>query len=188
MNTKSAIASLLLTAIVGFTAGTAPAQEPITPKPTQQAAFDVIGISVRTNNAAEGSGNGAIPQQWQRLFAEGIMDRIPGKADQAITVVYTNYAADWNGDYDYFIGAKVKAGTKPPVGMVNVSVPAGKYLEFESARGNGQTVIPEVWRQIWTYFQDPANPKRAFQADFERYEYPTDQNNVHATIFIGVKP
>ena len=163
------------------------AQDNMKPKPNPQDAFEVIGIQVRTNNAKEANGDGAIPKQWQRLFAEGILNQIPEKVDQSITVVYSNYAGDWNGDYDYTLGTKVKSGTRPPEGMVSVTVPTGKYLEFESARGPGQTVVPEVWKQIWAYFQDPANPQRDYKADFERYE-PSDPANVQAYIFIRVKP
>jgi predicted transcriptional regulator YdeE len=180
--------SLLIAAsILAFGATILPAQDTMKPKPTQQDAFDVIGIQVRTNNAKEATGNGEIPKQWQRLFEEGILTQIPGKTDELITVVYSNYAGDWNGDYDYTLGAKVKAGTKAPQGMVSVTVPAGKFLEFESARGPGQTVVPEAWKQIWTYFQDSANPQRDYKADFERYE-PSDPANVQAHIFMRVKP
>jgi len=157
-------------------------------KPTEQTAFDVIGIEARTNNEQEAQGNGAIRRQWQRLFKENILNRIPDRIDQSIVAVYTNYAGDWNGDYTYILGARVKPGTKAPPGMVAVTVPAGKYVEFVSARGNGQQVIPEVWKQIWTYFQEPGSPARAYKSDFERYEYYSDQSDVQAHIFMGVKP
>ena len=90
------------------------AQDTMKPKPTEQASFDVIGIEARTNNAQEATADGAIGQQWQRLFTEGILDQIPDQTDESITVVYTNYASDWNGDYTYVLGAKVKSGTKAP--------------------------------------------------------------------------
>jgi predicted transcriptional regulator YdeE len=163
-------------------------QETTKPKTAEQASFDVIGIKTRTNNAQESGGKGAIPEQWQRLFSEGILERIPDRADEFVTVVYTNYASDWNGDYDYILGAKVKPGAKAPGGMVLVTVPAGKYVEFESARGPGQTVVPEVWKQIWSYFQESGNSPRAYKADFERYEMPSDPNSMQAHIFMGVKP
>jgi predicted transcriptional regulator YdeE len=187
MKTSILNSFLTLAAMLTFGATMLQAQDTMKPKPTQQDAFDVIGIQVRTNNAKEATGGGDIPKLWQRLFAEGILNQIPDKADQEITVVYTNYASDWNGDYDYTLGAKVKSGTKAPAGMVLVTIPAGKYIEFESARGPGQTVVPEVWKQIWTYFQDPSNPARDYEADFERYE-PSDPANVQAHIFIRVKP
>ena len=157
------------------------------PKFSEQSGFDVIGIETRTNNARESAGD-AIPQLWQRLFAEGILDRIPDRADESITVVYTNYASDWNGDYTYTLGARVKPGAKAPPGMVLVTVPAGQYVEFRSARGPGQEVVPALWKQIWTYFQEPVNPARAYKSDFERYEGSSDPNNVQAQIYIGVKP
>ncbi len=164
------------------------AQDNTKPKPVEQSSFDVIGISTRTNNAQEATGNGEIPKQWQRLFNEGILDRIPERSDQGVTVVYTDYASDWNGDYTYILGAKVKPGTKAPVGMVAVTVSAGKYVEFQSAVGPAPTVVPAVWKQIWEYFQDPGNPARAYKADFERYDTPSDPNNVQAHVFISVKP
>jgi predicted transcriptional regulator YdeE len=173
--------------LLAFSATLLQAQEIMKPTPIQQTAFDVIGISVRTNNAKESTGNGEIPKQWQRLFTEGILNQIPDKADEGIVAVYTNYASDFNGDYDYVLGAKVKAGTKAPSGMVSVTIPAGKYIEFESAKGEGQIVVPEVWKQIWMYFQDPAHPARAYKTDFERYQ-PSDPANVQAHVFIGVKP
>src|SRR5215469_6665097 len=181
-------AFLVVAATFAFGPNFLQAQDTMRPKPTQQDAFDVIGIQVRTNNAKEAAGDGALPQLWQRLFSEGILNQIPDKADQSIMVVYTNYASDWNGDYDYTLGAKVKSGTKAPAGTVSVTVPAGKYLEFESARGPGQTVVPQVWKQIWTYFQDPANFPRDYKADFERYGAMSDPANVQAHIFIRVKP
>src|ERR1017187_1079842 len=62
------ILSLILCAVFGCNAGAQQNQDAMQPKQLEQSAFDVIGISVRTNNAAEATGNGAIPKQWQRLF------------------------------------------------------------------------------------------------------------------------
>ena len=71
--------------------------------------------------------------------------------------------------------------------MVAVSIPAGKYVEFESAKGTGQEVVPAVWQQVYGYFQGPGSPKRAFKADYERYDGPFDPNAMQAHIYIGVK-
>ncbi len=164
------------------------AQEIATPVPADQSGFDVIGISARTNNAAETGPSGEIPKLWQRLFMEGLLNRIPGRSDESIVAVYTNYASDATGEYTVVLGAKVKSGTKPPDGMVAVTLPAGKYLEFISANGPGQEVVPPVWRQIYGYFQRPGSPSRAFKSDFERYQPPFDPNAMQAHVFIGVKP
>ena len=46
-------------------------------------AFDVIGIKCRTNNANEASGKGCIGQQWERLVSEGVLRKIPSRADNS---------------------------------------------------------------------------------------------------------
>ncbi len=167
--------------------GTA-AQDTVQPKQIEQAGFEVIGIEARTNNTHESGSGGAIPKQWQLLFMEGILDRIPDRLDQSIVAVYTNYASDWNGDYNYILGAKVKPGTKVPAGMVAVRVPKGQYIEFTSARGPSSQVVPNLWKEIWAYFHQTGNPERAYKADFETYDDVSDPNNVQVRISIGIKP
>jgi predicted transcriptional regulator YdeE len=183
---KTSIA-ILFTVFAALGAAFMFAQDTMKPKPTEEASFDVVGIETRTNNAQESTGNGAIPQQWQRLFSEGLLEKIPNKSDDGITAVYTNYVSDWNGDYTYILGAQVKPGTKAPAGMVLVTVPAGKFVQFQSARGPGQQVVPEAWKQIWAYFQVPGNPARAYKVDYEHYEAPSDPQAVQANIFLSVK-
>lgn len=174
-------------ALVLFMSSAASAQEPIKPTPAKPAAFDVIGISVRTNNSAEATGNGEIPKLWQRLFMQGILGAIPGRADDGIVAVYTDYASDADGDYTYILGAKVKTGTKPPNEMIAVTIPAGKYMQFVTAKGPGAEVVPPAWQQIYSYFQDPAHPRRAFQSDYEVYADISDPKTLQAHIFVGVK-
>jgi predicted transcriptional regulator YdeE len=179
----------LLASVVFFTAiaGCVQAQVAIKPTSVDPATFDVIGISVRTNNTAEATANGEIPKLWQRLFMEGILGNIPDRADDGIVAVYTDYASDASGDYTYILGAKVKPGTKAPSGMVSVSVPAGKFLEFVTDSGPGQEVITAAWKQIYGYFQAPDNPHRAFKSDYEIYSEPINPSAMQGHIFIGVK-
>jgi len=164
------------------------AQEALKPKMDEQVSFDVIGISTRTNNAAETGPNGEIPKLWERLFVQGILNNIPDRTDDAIVVVYTNYDSDWNGDYTYILGTKVKPGTKAPNGMVAVTVAPGKYAEFVTGKGPGAEVVPAAWRQIYGYFQQPGVSPRAYKTDFERYTEMSDPNQVQGHIYIGVKP
>src|ERR1017187_6662634 len=156
------ISFVIATAFMQIICGLA-AQDAVKPKQIEQAEFEMIGIEARTNNTQEAGGNGVIPKQWQRLFMEGLLNGIPDRSDQSIVAVYTNYASDWNGDYTYILGAKVKPGTKAPAGMVAVTVPAGKYLEFVTAKGPGAEVIPPAWMQIYGYFQTHPTPARAFK-------------------------
>jgi len=193
----SLVASVLfLVFVTSLSAQNAPKPAPNAPKPAPSASkptmadpasFDVIGISVRTNNTTEAGGDGQIPQLWQRLFMEGILTAIPDRADDAIVAVYTNYAGDQNGDYTYILGSKVKTGTKAPEGMTAVTVPAGKYAEFVTDKGPGAEIVPKAWTEIAGYFQAPASPKRTFKTDFERYDDMSDPNAMQGHIFIGVK-
>jgi predicted transcriptional regulator YdeE len=164
------------------------AQEAVQPKQTEHLGFEVIGIEARTNNTQESGGNGAIPKQWQRLFMEGVLNHIPDRADQSIVAVYTKYASDWNGDYTFILGAKVKAGTKAPEGMVAINVSGGKFVEFTSKRGRPEQVVPEIWKEVWTYFQTPGSPARAYGTDYEIYDDMTDPANVQVRLYLGVKP
>src|ERR1019366_7737757 len=118
--------ALVIVSIILLTVGAASAQDAMKPKPVESSEFQVIGIEARTNNARESGGGGAIPKQWQRLFMENLLGRIPDRIDQSIVAVYSNYVSDWNGDYTYILGAKVKPGTKAPEGMVAKNIPGGK--------------------------------------------------------------
>jgi predicted transcriptional regulator YdeE len=177
-----------LTAIAGCVACGAQSQTAMKPTSTEQPAFDVIGIEARTNNSAESTGGGAIPKLWQRLFMENLLNQIPDRLDQSIVAVYSNYASDWNGDYTFTLGAKVKPGTKTPDGMVSKHLAATRYLEFHSEQGVPAQVVPAMWKGVWDYFQVPENPQRAYGSDYELYEAITDPNNVEVKLFIGVKP
>jgi predicted transcriptional regulator YdeE len=130
------------------------------PRIMEQQEFSVIGIQVRTSNAKEVTGGGAIPKQWARFFSEGITDKIPNKVDSTIYAVYTNYASDYNGEYDFIIGMKVSSVSDVPRGMVAKTVPRGKYAvvrakwgqlrKLSRRRGNRSTV--------WTLTNTSAEP------------------------------
>jgi predicted transcriptional regulator YdeE len=118
-------------------------------KTVDQKAFTVIGISARSNNAQEAAGNSVIAKQWDKFYKEGILDRIPNKADPATYVVYCDYASDRNGDYTYIIGAKVSTASAVPPGMVAKAVSAGKYAIVTSERGPIPKIIVEAWQKVW---------------------------------------
>src|ERR1700757_1420638 len=88
------------------------AEKPI--KLTNVSAFTVIGIEARTNNGKESTANGIIPKQWQRFFTEGTPGKIPAVTGTNFYAVYSEYASDHNGDYNYVIGQAVKDGTAAP--------------------------------------------------------------------------
>jgi predicted transcriptional regulator YdeE len=154
-----------------------------------QKGFTVIGISARTDNAQEAAGNSVIAKQWDKFYKEGILGKIPNKADSAIYVVYCDYASDRNDDYTYIIGAKVKDGTVVPAGMVAKAVSVGKYAVVTSEQGPIPKIIVEAWRQIWG-LEDHGQlgGKRAYKTDFEIYDQRArDPRGSQIDIYVGVK-
>jgi predicted transcriptional regulator YdeE len=182
-------AVVLITAILMVLCA-ALAEVTVKPRFVQLQGFEVIGIDVRTNNANEAGQNGIIGKQWQRVMQEGLLDRIPNRADQNILAVYTDYASDANGDYTFVLGAKVRPAVNAPVpkGMVIKSIPAGRYAVFTSDRGPVARDVVETWKQIWAYYQSPTSGQRVYHADFELYDQrAADPNNAQVDIYIGVK-
>ena len=74
-------------------------------------AFDIIGISIRTTNenmqAAQDIG-----ALWGRFKGEDIFSQIPGKLEDDIYCIYTNYEGDHTKPYDVVLGCKVHPDTK----------------------------------------------------------------------------
>ena len=153
----------------------------------QVEAFTVIGIATRTTNARESGPNGVIPQQWQKFFQEGVLDKIPDKIGSDIYAVYTDYASDHNGEYTFVIGAKVKQGTAPASGMVAETIPGGQYAVVTSEKGPLPQVIPAAWQRIFQLESD-GRLHRAYKSDFELYDQRS-QNPADAQvdIYLGLK-
>ena len=162
----------------------------VKPRIVDLESFEVMGIEVRTNNAKEASADGVIGKQWQRAIQEHALDGVPSRIEQNIYAVYTDYASDANGDYTFVLGAKFRPSpdTLIPKGMVVKTIPAGRYAVFTSERGPVAKVVVDTWKQIWSYYQLPANGHRAYRADFELYDQrAVDPNNAQVDIYIGIK-
>ena len=134
------VALLCLAAVLSLTH--ASAETSMQPKIVEQPEFSIIGIQVRTSNAKEMTGQGDIPKQWSKFYKEGIADKIPNKVDSTVYAVYTNYASDYNGEYDFIIGMKVSSASDVPPGMVAKKVPSGRFAVISSAKGPVQASCP----------------------------------------------
>jgi predicted transcriptional regulator YdeE len=160
----------------------------LTPKTTTEKGFMVVGVSARTSNAKEASGEGVIGKQWDRFMKEGLLGKIPDKVDSEIVVVYSDYESDANGAYDYTIGAKVNSISKIPPRMVAKKVPAGRYAVFTSEKGFVGKVVPETWSRIWDVPKSVMGGDRAYQADFEIYDQrAADREHAQVDIYVGIK-
>ena len=150
-------------------------------------AFDVIGISARTDNAKEATAQGIIGRQWHRFIDEGLGDKIPDKTGSNLYAVYSEYASDHNGEYTFMVGAPVKPGTAAPAGMALRRIPAGKYAVITTERGPFPKVIPEAWLRIFK-LEDEGKLKRMYKTDFELYdERALDPQNGQVDIYLAVK-
>jgi predicted transcriptional regulator YdeE len=137
------------------------------PHVAELAAFDVIGLSVRTSNDDEFSGNGKIGPIWAQ-FMGGARESIPNAVEGTVFSLYTHYESDHNGAYDVILGKSVAPGTESPAGMIVEHIPAATYLVFP-AESRAPEQIMAAWQSVYCYFDEPGTPKRAFTVDFERY-------------------
>jgi len=129
--------------------------------------FNVIGLSTRTTNKDEMSGNSKIGPLWAS-FSRGA-NRIPDVADPDVTFsIYTNYASDENGRYDVILGKEVQSLQHVPEGMRGIRIPAAHYLVFTVADSSPQA-IGAAWRAVYAYFAEHKQLPRSYGIDFDRH-------------------
>ena len=167
---------------------TAMGAQTVNPKIIEKDAFTVIGISARTTNAKEATDEGVIGKMLARFFQEGLLAKIPNKADQDILAVYTDYASDHNGEYTYILGARVTSDSVVPTGMVAKKIPAQKFAVFTSDKGPAPKVVPAVWMKINSLPKTAVGADRLYKADFEVHDKrAADPNNAQIDVYIGIK-
>lgn len=144
--------------------------------------FHVIGISVRTTNENAQSGKD-IPMLWNRFRSEGILEKIPGKIDNSVYCIYTEYEKDHTKPYTTLLGCRVNNLDKIPDGMTGKTFAEAEYSK-RSVKGNIlEGLVFNEWLRIWESDLD-----RTFVADFEIYnENEKDPTNMKVDIFIGVR-
>ena len=183
------IGLLGLICVAALAAGAPTVEAAMEPRVVEQPEFSVIGIQVRTSNAKEVTGGGAIPKQWERFFKEGIANKIPNKVDSTIYAAYTNYASDYNGEYDFIIGMKVSSISDVPPGMVARNVPKGRYAIVTSAKGPVAQVVPQAWQRVYSLDDNKRlGGARAYKADFELYDQRSQNpHDSQVDLYIGLK-
>jgi predicted transcriptional regulator YdeE len=143
--------------------------EALDPQLIEVPAFTVIGLSVRTTNAVEMSGDaGKIGPLWSQ-FMHGGAEAIPGVIEQGtVYAVYTHYESDETGAYDLILGKSVQPEQQVPVNMKAIQIPAARYLVF-SVAGSSPDAIKASWMSVYRYFADHSDQRRAFTFDFEQH-------------------
>jgi predicted transcriptional regulator YdeE len=173
----------------GFGVALAPAQTNGTPMTHEKidAPFYVAGYLVRTNNADEMNGKSKIGPLWGRFMQENLAAQIPNRTDAALTVVYSNYAGDEKGDYDYLLGARVTSIDHLPAGMSWRKVETGPYAVILTDKGAMPGVLQAAWARIWKMTPTELGGKRTFATDYEVYDQRSaNPQDAQVEIHIGL--
>lgn len=150
---------------------------------TAKGEFQLIGLNLgrKTSNEAGQSGIDC-GNLWQKFETGGFAEKIPDLLSNAIYAVYFDYEGDHSKPFSYFIGCKVKLGTKVPTGMDRLIVPSQNYSKV-IAMGEMPDCLKESWSKIWTSQID-----RAYQFDFEIYDDRSrDWDDAEVEIFVSSK-
>lgn len=151
--------------------------------------FRVIGITVRTKNRLEMTGNeGKIGPLWHRFYSEGILKQIPKRiSGEDIIAVYHDYESDVNGYYTLMIGAKVAKDAVAPAGLTAIDVPETRYCKIPSEEGQTPDIIIDTWMKIFGMAEE-GKIQRRYAMDFEYYdERAVDPNSARVDIYVSVK-
>jgi len=182
------LATVVITAGCGIAAQMVASHDAFTARIAEEPGFTVVGISTRTTNAIEMSGQGVIGNEWDRFMKDGLLGKIPHRVDSSILAVYTDYESDHSGAYAFILGAKVSSRDNLPPGMVIKEVLPAKYAVFTSARGLAAKVVPECWQHINSLPKSAPGGDRTYRADFEVYgPRAADPRNAQVDIYIGIR-
>lgn len=147
------------------------------------AAFNIIGIAVRTTNE-NGKAAKDIPALWEQFMNENVLSKIPNKIDNTVYSLYTNYESDHTQPYTTIIGCKVENLDAVPEGMVGQSFDGGDYLKM-TVRGNlAEDLVINQWLKIW----EMSDLDRTYTVDFEVFgEKAQNPSDAEIDIFVGIK-
>jgi len=148
----------------------------------------VAGYMIRTSNAKEMGGNGEIGKLWGRFMQQNLAAQIPNRIGQTLIVVYSDYASDEKGEYNYLLGAPVTTVDGLPAGLSFRRIPAGQFAVFTTAQGPVAQVLQATWKQIWMSTPSQLGGQRAFVADYEIYDQrSSDPNNAQVEVHVGLR-
>jgi len=123
------------------------------------------GISTRTNNENEKNiETQKIAPLWEKYDEEHIFTKTLNKvSNTSFYGLYFNYESDVDGDYDAMVAVEVTKAKNNAIVIKDQ-----KYLVFQK-EGELPEVAFELWNEIWEYFENNNDYKRAYGADFEKY-------------------
>lgn len=144
--------------------------------------FSIIGISTRTTNEKMQSATD-IRRLWDKFLSEKIIDQIPGKIDDTVYCIYTDYEKDETKPYTTIFGCKVKNLDFVPEGFTAKTIETGNYKLFTIKGKLTDNIIFQKWKEIWN-----ADIKRKYTADYEVYgEKARNPDNAEVDIFVAIE-
>ena len=123
----------------------------------------VAGIKIRTTNQ-DGKSIQDIGMTWQKLFANGIYEKIPNKVNSKTIGLYTEYDGDYTKPYTFVSGTEVSKKVQIGEEIKSIIIPKGKYAKFVIT-GDVQNSVGQAWQEIWNM-----DLKRKYTCDFEEYQ------------------
>ncbi|WP_139490822.1 GyrI-like domain-containing protein [Brevibacillus dissolubilis] len=157
------------------------------PRIVNRPEMTVAGISTRTTNAQEATGDGLIPKLWGAYYQRKSSSEGTHGQEPSVTYgVYTDYENKADGWYTMLIGEEAGRGQEADQDSTIITIPSATYAVFTSKQGPVASVVPETWQQVWEW--DEQHGKRAFTGDFERYdERSADPMNAIVEIYVAIK-
>ena len=141
----------------------------------------VTGIRIKTTNQ-DGKAMQDIGTSWQRLFANGIYEKIQNKVNKKTIGLYTEYEGDYTKPYIFIAGAEVSQKAESNEEIVSKVIPKGKYARF-IITGDVQKSVVQAWQEIWSM-----DLKRKYTCDFEEYQNNSeDMQNQEIHIYIAIE-
>lgn len=140
----------------------------------------VVGLKIKTTNQ-EGKSMKDIGMTWQKLFTDGIYEKIPSKVNHKTIGLYTNYEGDYTKPYSFIAGAEVSQKLEMKE-VESVVIPKGKYAKFVII-GDVQNSVGQAWQEIWRM-----DLKRTYTCDFEEYQNNAshkEKQEIH--IYLGIE-
>ena len=123
----------------------------------------VAGIKIKTTNQ-DGKAIQDIGITWQKLFADGIYEKMPNKVNNKTIGLYTEYEGDYTKPYIFIAGAEVNQKVEVNKEIASKVIPKGKYAKFVIV-GDVQNSVGQAWQEIWNM-----DLKRKYTCDFEEYQ------------------
>lgn len=123
----------------------------------------VAGIKIKTTNK-DGKAVQDIGITWQKLFADGIYEKMTNKVNSKTIGLYTEYEGDYTKPYTFIAGAEVSQELQIGEELESIIIPKGKYAKF-IITGDVQNSVGQAWQEIWNM-----DLKRKYTCDFEEYQ------------------